>query len=107
MDDRELRTNHPTIDEKRRPDLTCQFCIPDRLKTHATVIGHWGHIVNEHQEVANNARLAQIIRSALLWAIYWDLNPPGGKRNNPTLLKIEQTQQQGFSWLDVIAWSIR
>ncbi|KAL9042298.1 MAG: hypothetical protein Q9180_000694 [Flavoplaca navasiana] len=88
------------------PDFTCKYCSP-QLKTFASIIGLWSHIINRHQEVGNGPRLEEIRRTASLWWDYWKAYSKGGKWNHPTLKKLEETQEEGFSWTNVMNWSLR
>ncbi|KAI4273745.1 MAG: hypothetical protein LQ337_004417 [Flavoplaca oasis] len=90
-----------------RPDLTCNFCVATNLKTYATIVGLWAHIINVHQDVDNSDRFEEIRRCAGLWYNYWQLHSKGGKRTNPTLVKLKEAQAEDFSWSDVLNWHLR
>ena len=76
-----------------------------RIKAYASIIGLWAHLVNKHQDVDNEERLREVIHSATLWLEYWRDYSEGGK-NNPTMAKLVQTQQEGFTWSDVLRWNL-
>ena len=103
----ELVFGSSTSVKEGRPNLICDFCSSVRLKSYASIVGLWAHMVHEHQEVDNADRLHEIKRTAMLWWNYWKSCSEGGKRHNLTLAKLEQTQQLGFSWTDVMKWSLR
>ncbi|KAL8668255.1 MAG: hypothetical protein Q9202_000233 [Teloschistes flavicans] len=97
--------SNPSCDStSQRPNLTCQLCSASGLKTFASIIGYWSHIVNKHQAVSNDLRCHEIRSSASQWREYWETHSRGGKRNNPTLAKLKQTQQADFCWMDVMEW---
>ncbi|KAL9042665.1 MAG: hypothetical protein Q9180_000434 [Flavoplaca navasiana] len=100
--------NKPTSEKiTQRPTLRCDFCTQDVLRNFATIHGFWCHIVNKHQGVENDVRLAVVRESASRWRRYWEIYSGGGKRANSTSLKLEQTTHEGFCWSDVLAWSLR
>ena len=103
----DLVSKPPTGRLSHRPDLMCRYCVGSNLKTFASIIGFWSHIVNKHQGVDNLVRLQKIQESAAQWLRYWELHSYGGKRDNPTLAKVLQTQGEGFCWSDVLDWSLR
>lgn len=107
IDEGALISSAPGDSEKARPHMRCQYCTTTRLKSFGAIIGYWGHIVNAHQEVPNDVRLQAIIHSGSLWRDYWDLCSRGGKGNNATLAKLQQTQRDDFCWMDVVGWSLR
>lgn len=87
--------------------LICRFCADFSIKGFASIIGFWAHLVHQHQVVDNQERLGEVQRTALLWKTYWDLYSPGGKKGNPTLVKLNQVLQLGFTWHQVLEWSLR
>ncbi|KAL8942297.1 MAG: hypothetical protein Q9216_001741 [Gyalolechia sp. 2 TL-2023] len=103
----EAHTELSMSPKKHRPNLTCKFCVRGNIKTFASIIGLWSHIVNIHQDVDNSIRLEEIQQSALSWWTYWDLHSRGGKRENPTLTKLEEAQAPSFGWNIVMNWSLR
>lgn len=95
------------MQKEGRPELVCKFCIPDRVKPFASIVGLWGHLVHKHQGVGDQERLEEVQRTAALWREYWHYYSDGGKRGNPTWAKLEQTRQDGFTWNDVLCWELR
>ncbi|KAL8649549.1 MAG: hypothetical protein Q9226_005533 [Calogaya cf. arnoldii] len=93
-------------DADHLPDFTCTYCTP-HFQTFASIIGLWSHIVNRHQEVDNSVRLEKIKQTAVVWTDYWSNFSKGGKRNYPTLAKVEEAQGEGFSWTHVMSWRLR
>ncbi|KAL8819220.1 MAG: hypothetical protein Q9223_002302 [Gallowayella weberi] len=104
---KEMLDECTTNAKKYRPDLTCSFCVATSLKTYATIIGLWAHIINVHQDIENKNRVEEIRRCAGLWYTYWQLHSKGGKRTNPTLVKLEEAQAEDFCWSDVLNWHVR
>ncbi|KAI4237104.1 MAG: hypothetical protein LQ349_002109 [Xanthoria aureola] len=87
-------------------DFTCTYCTP-HFQTFASIIGLWSHIVNRHQDVDNSVRLEKIKQTAAVWSEYWRCFSKGGKRNYPTLSKVNEAQEESFSWTDVMKWRLR
>ena len=89
-----------------KPEITCKFC--ERIRGWQSVIGFWTHLVNAHKEdVPEDARLAEVIRTADLWKTYWARYSDGGKRDNPTMKKLRQMENPAFGWQDVLDWNLR
>ncbi|KAL8762042.1 MAG: hypothetical protein Q9184_001889 [Pyrenodesmia sp. 2 TL-2023] len=103
----QLRPELFAADTQHRPDLTCTFCVLTSIKSFASIMGLWSHIVYLHQDIDNAIRLEVIRDSALGWSIYWELYSRGGKRTNETLAKIEEAQRADFSWTNVMNWKLR
>jgi len=95
------------IRKEGRPELVCKFCTSYRIKAFASITGLWAHVANKHPEVDDGARLREVQRTALLWQAYWDDYSDGGKRGNPTVIKLKETQGDGFGWDDVLRWGLR
>ena len=88
-----------------RPDLLCAFCL--HIKAYASVLAYWGHLVHKHKDINDQARLEEVCRTASLWQTYWDKYSDGGKHGNQTMVKLQQIEQEGFRWQQVLDWGLR
>ena len=106
---RQMLSEPVTGPTKHRPSMICRFgsCRSTKLKTFGCIVAFWSHIVNQHQDTDHHIRLEEIQKSAQSWWEYWNLHSKGGKRGNPTLAKIEEAQEEGFSWSSISSWSLR
>jgi hypothetical protein len=110
---------HPeSVSLEGKPDLTCAFC--PRIKSFKSVIALWSHFVHQHHDsthsrirpsskvvVATDRLLKRIRQTAALWSTYWQRFSDGGKHRNPTMLKLKQVAEEGFSWETVLSWDLR
>lgn len=93
----------PNSATAEKPALLCKFCRePNRF---AVILGLWGHIVHEHQDVDVQQRLEEIKQTASLWQPYWKHLIQG--RKNSTTNMLAQARLDEFCWEDVIAWELR
>lgn len=60
-----------------------------------------------HKDASEDARLAEVMRTADLWRTYWVKYSDGGKRDNPTMAKLRQMEDPAFGWQDVLDWHLR
>lgn len=100
----------------QRPELCCKFC--RGVKSHKSIIGLWSHLVHKHYSkdkrdyaievpIAEELLLQEIYRTANLWKEYWQDNCYGVKNTNPTMAKLQEVAQDGFTWDAVLAWKLR
>ncbi len=104
-------------DDKSKPELQCHFC--SGIKAYKSVIALWSHFVHQHARssegsswyrdqrvVSEDLLLQEICRTAKEWRLYWK-HSDGGKRRDPTMLKLIQVEEDGFAWKDVLDWQLR
>jgi hypothetical protein len=100
-----------------KPELKCTFC--SRIKSFKSVTALWSHFVHQHYDSGHSEAspygrvvveiehlLEEIRRTAHLWHIYWEEFSDGGKQRNPTMMKLKQVVEEGFSWDIVLGWNL-
>ena len=87
--------------------LICRFCADFNIKEFANITEFWAHFVHQHQIIDNQKRLSEIQRTILLWKTYWNLYNSEEKKENSTLIKLNQILQSGFTWHQMLEWSFR
>jgi hypothetical protein len=98
-----------------KPELKCRFC--SRIKAFKSIIALWSHFVHQHYDregdnvwsqvvVEEQYLLEEVRRTAHLWRSYWQ-HSDGGKRRDPTMIKLRQVEQEGFTWRTVLDWELR
>jgi hypothetical protein len=83
-----------------KPELKCQFC--SRTKAFKSIIALWSHFVHQYHKRQNSTwirivvgeqhLLEEIRRIAGVWRTYWREYSDGGKRRDPTMLKLIQAE---------------
>ena len=101
-----LVTEASSVRKEGKPEITCKFC--ERVRGWQGVAGFWTHLVKMHKDnIPEDARLAEVKRTADLWRTYWVRYSDGGKRDNPTMIKLRQMEDPAFCWQDVLNWNLR
>ena len=73
---------------------------------------------NKHYEGGDNEVFGKVVvptpqlvserkRTATLWRTYWETCSDGGKRNDPTMRKLNQVASEDFTWDMVMGWNLR
>ncbi|KAH8791671.1 hypothetical protein BGZ57DRAFT_922836 [Hyaloscypha finlandica] len=98
-----------------KPELKCQFC--SGIKAFKSIIALWSHFVHQHYKSENSAwmkvvveenlLLEEVRRTAGLWRTYWREHSDGGKRRDPTMMKLLQVDDVNFTWVDILEWKLR
>jgi hypothetical protein len=89
-----------------RPELRCRFC--SRIKAFKSIIALWSHLVHQHYKtteeytwskvvIEEQYLLEEIRRTAGLWRSYWRDHSDGGKRRDPTIMKMNQIAEDDFT----------
>ena len=107
LDTADLVSEVPPATKFGKPDLVCKLCVSTHIKAYASLIGYWTHLVHKHQDADVDERLEEVRQTAKTWGVYWENHSDGGKRGNPTMAKIQRTQDADFAWTDVLGWGLR
>lgn len=114
--DEGIVSDAPPTSPPGKPELRCRFC--PRIKSFKSIIALWSHYVHQHYSatgdapwskvvVAEQALLEEVRRTAQLWREYWRNHSDGGKRRDPTMMKLNQVAGDSFSWSHVLEWHLR
>ncbi|KAE9373247.1 hypothetical protein N431DRAFT_557405 [Stipitochalara longipes BDJ] len=98
-----------------KPELKCRFCL--RIKAFKSIIALWSHLVHQHYRESSDNEWSRVIvdeqylleevrRTAGLWLSYWK-HSDGGKRRDPTMIKLRQVEEESFTWRTVLDWELR
>jgi hypothetical protein len=111
----EMASNVTDLNCIRKPELRCPFC--SGIKAFKSIIALWSHFVHQHYKsessawikvvVEENLLLEEVRRTASLWRTYWREHSDGGKRRDPTMMKLLQVDDVNFTWVDVLEWKLR
>ena len=63
--------------------------------------------MHKHDGMDTEERLREIRRTGTLWREYWKNYSDGGKRGLATVGRLEQLEEEGFSWDTVLSWNLR
>ena len=99
-----------------KPDLKCQFC--SRIKAFKSIIALWSHLLHQHYKSSNEQTWSKVIveeqdlleeirHTASLWRMYWRDHSDGGKRRDPTMMKLNQVAGEDFCMRTVLDWQLR
>jgi hypothetical protein len=99
-----------------KPELRCRFC--SGIKAFKSIIALWSHFVHQHYKQFENKVWTQIVvdeqhlleeirRTAGSLRTYWREHSDGGKRRDPTMMKLSQVEDDNFAWSDVLEWQLR
>jgi hypothetical protein len=99
-----------------KPELKCRFC--SRIKAFKSIIALWSHLLHQHYRSTNEQTWSKIIveeqdlleeirRTAGLWRTYWVEHSNGGKRRDPTMIKVNQVAEEDFCIDTVLDWQLR
>lgn len=99
-----------------KPELRCKFC--PRVKAFKSIIALWSHFVHQHHKSSTEEHiwskvviderylLQEICRTAGLWRSYWNEYSDGGKRRDPTMMKLNQVAEDDFCMRTVLDWKL-
>ncbi|KAB5559742.1 hypothetical protein GE09DRAFT_1220405 [Coniochaeta sp. 2T2.1] len=87
-----------------RPQLKCGLCV--RTKAFVRLTPLWSHVVQQHDDLPDEERLAEVRGTARLWQLYWR-SRDNGKAEKLTLARMNEALGPRFSWEDVVAWDLR
>lgn len=77
-----------------KPVFQCPCCSPEQPKTYERITKYWSHLVHSHNDIKNELRLQEMIRTAHVWNEYAaHLHKDATTTtllNDPTMKKVRQ-----------------